>query len=238
MTFNPLDGTVIGLLVAFIIYGALKGSVKPIISLVSWGSAIALIYLFSAQLGEVLMSTSMGDWISGMLSGVTEGLGDTFDKEIILKDGVWIIAGTATTVESVLQGSLVVPGFMISSIMSSLAPGALSASVTTALVSSIGQVTAALMIALATGTVFFLFKVLVCRSIKGKRMGALNRTFGSLLYLIMGAFFIFFSFILLDFIVGFFDTEIANQIKDMLNNGMLTQYITKYNPITMLIGVM
>ena len=69
-------------------------------------------------------------------------------------------------------------------------------------------------------------------------MGALNRTFGSLLYLIMGAFFIFFSFILLDFIVGFFDTEIANQIKDMLNNGMLTQYITKYNPITMLIGVM
>ena len=237
MSFNPLDGTVIGILVFFMIYGIFKGFIKPVISLVSWGVALTLIYLFSGQLGDVLMSTSMGGWISPMLEGTTESLGDYMSSVIVEVNGEWVFLAGGATIQSVLEQSLLIPNFMITSIMSNLQAGALSLSVNAALLSSVGQVAATLMIALSTGIVFFLFKVLVCRSIKGKRVGAVNRTFGALLYLAMGVFFIFFSFVIIEFVVGFFNTPIAEQIKKMLNEGFLTKYITQYNPITMLINL-
>ena len=237
MKFNPLDITVLVIIVLFFIYGIMKGFIKPCISLVGWGVAIALIYFVAAKFGEMLMGTAVGTWVESLVGKTTGILGNSRDFTVVNVGGEWVFAHDNSSVIALLESKLILPNFLVENIMANMTVGTLEVNVISSLKAYAGQFLASVIILVGTGIIFFVIKIFVGRAIYGRPVGVVNRILGSILYLAIGVMFVFLAFSIMNAVIGMFNTETAINISKMMNEGFLTQYIMKYNPIDMIFNL-
>ena len=236
MVFNTVDIIVLVVVVLFFLYGLMRGFIRPIITILGLGVAAALIYFLSASFGELLIDTSLGEWIESMLMKTTGILGSEKDFTVVLVGEEWVFSHNGESVITMLQSNVMYPSFMIDSIMANMTAGTLEMNIVKSLNIYFMQFIAGLIILVAVMIIFFIINIFAGRAIYKTKIGVVNRMLGSVLYLGIGVLFIFIAFTITSTVVGMLGNETGDSILEMMNNGMISKYITLYNPITMLLG--
>ena len=234
---NYLDIAILVFVGLFFLYGLLKGFVKPIISIIGFGGAIALIYFTSKPFGNILMNSFIGDWVGGWFSGLVEKLGDNANAIVVESPNGLVLSGTSVLVTTVLAESLGIPSFMLGGFVNNMQAGiALGENFTNSCKLYVGILFASIIIIIGVAIVVTILKIILHKALAQDGISMINRGLGGLLYMILGVLVASVIIYIMSYIVGLLNTPTAIQIKEMMGeDSVIAKYFVEYNPIKLII---
>lgn len=236
---NYFDIAIIAFLLLFLIVGIFKGFIRPMITLVGLGGAIALIYFFSDQFGQILMNSFIGGFLTEPVANMVGKLGESASLTVVESANGLVLAGTNILISDAITEALGVPSFMAVAIAANMSAGSTLGEQATLLVNKyIGIIMASLIILIGMIILIIIIKSILKRHVDFTAIKAIDKVFGGLIYLVVGAVLVFTILSLFSYILPMINHPVVDEIEAMMvKEKSLTPYLVQYNPITMIINM-
>ena len=228
---NYLDYAIIAILALALITGLFKGFVKPIISIISWGVIIGVIYFLGQQVADLLGTTPLGDLLQGLVRTTLEPLGELGTENVVQNSqGVWVIASSGVALTDAV---VTIPDFILNIVSGSFqANVSLADNLTATLANYVLLAISAVTIMLAVGIIFAIISAIINRFVNVQN-AVLNRCLGAVLQLIIPCMSVFLVLFFLNIVASFVNIEGLNKI---IEESAIVKVIGGFNPFELIIG--